>query len=63
MPKEETCPRRSGDKTKDSRALQVGRMVWRERISESRGSFQFGVDCCLYIKRWATALSTALMRK
>ena len=63
MPEEEIRSRRSGDETKDSRALQVGRIVWRERINKSRGNFQFGVVCCLYIKWWTTILSAVLMRK
>jgi len=60
---EEIHPRRGGDEMKDFEVIQVGNVVCKERISESRGSFQLGVACCLRIKWWAIALSAALMRK
>ena len=63
MTKEEGCPWRERGESKDSEAFQVGRMIRRKRISDYRGSFQFGINYCLRIKWWATALSAALMRK
>ena len=37
--------------------------IWKKRISDYRGSFQFEITCCLCIKWWTTVLLTVLMRK
>ena len=63
MPEEGIHLRRGGEKTKVSWELWVGRIGRGEKVTENRGSFHREVANSLRIKWWATALSTALMRK